>query len=494
MHGLVAVRLVDCEPADTLATMSDLTLSPDEMRALGYRVVDRVVEHLTTLGDQPAIQRSTRAETESRLREAMPRAPSDPESVLEQVDRDIFSSMAHVQHPRFFAFVPGPSNFISVLADTLVAGFNPFVGTWFAGSGPIQVELVVLDWLRQVCGLPESAGGLFVSGGSMANLTALAAARHARFGSHDARGPDASRSVVYFSDQTHSAVPRALRVLGFGEDQMCRVPSGADLRMPIDTLRNQIRQDRNAGKLPFCVIANAGTTNTGTVDPLPTLADLCQEQDLWLHADGAYGAAARLSSRGTELLDGLDRLDSLALDPHKWLFQPFEIGCVLVRDPAVLRNAFHVRPEYLRDIDFTGDELNLADHGVQLSRSFRALKLWMTFKVFGADALAKAIDRGIELAEFAESLLDASEAWEVVSPAQLGVVAFRHRFGGIEGEKADQLHARLVDTLVADGFGVATSTVLHGRTVLRLCTINPRTTDEDMRATIERLEELAGTL
>lgn len=470
-----------------------LELPAETMRALGYRVVDLLVDHLTSLDEKPVIRTATRDALEPLLDEPLPEQPGDPEAAIEQVVRDVFSHMAHVQHPRFFGYVPGPSNFVAVLADALAAGFNPFAGTWLAGSGPIQLELVTIDWLRQLCGLPESAGGIFVSGGSAANLTALAAARHAHLGGHDQHRD----AVVYTSDQTHSASARALRVLGFGDHQLRSLPCDETFRLPVDAVVEAIRADRAAGKRPFCIIANAGTTSTGAVDPLGPLADVCRDESLWLHADAAYGGGALLSPRGATLLDGIERVDSLALDPHKWLFQPFESGCVLLRDAEQLRAAFHIMPAVLRDIDrpVTKHAVHACDYGVQLSRSFRALKLWLTFKVFGAEAVRAAVERGFDLAERAEVLLRDAGCWQITSPAQLAVVAFRYRpqagEAPLEDHQIDHLHATLIDRLIEDGTTFLSSTVLAGQSALRMCPINPRTTDEDLERSVARLSELA---
>jgi len=255
------------------------------------------------------------------------------------------------------------------MADAIIAGYNVFAGTWVSGSGPAAVELAAIDWLREICGMPSTTGGLFVSGGTMANLTALAVARHAKL------GESADRATVYFSDQAHSSLEKALRVIGIAGENIRKLPSDADFRLPADALAQAIAADRSAGKRPFCIIANAGSTNTGAIDPLPELSRIAREQDLWLHVDGAYGAAAAASARGKALLQGMDLADSVTLDPHKWLFQPFEIGCVLVRDGELLSRTFLILPEYLKDTHQHSAEFNFTDHGLQLTRGFRALKL-----------------------------------------------------------------------------------------------------------------------
>jgi aromatic-L-amino-acid decarboxylase len=456
-----------------------LELSPDEMQRLGYRVVDLLVQHFAAMRDGPVGAKGKPEELMARLSGLPSEMPTDPHALLSRLEKDVFPNNLHVDHPRFFAFVPGPGNFVSTMADALASGFNVFNGTWLGGSAAAAIELNVIDWFRGFCGFPETAGGLFVSGGSVANLTALHAARRARLG-------DAIEgATIYFSDQTHYSVERALRVIGFAREQFRKIPSDDRFRLSLESLREMIRSDRNAGLRPFCIVANAGTTNTGAVDPLPQLADLCAEENLWLHADGAYGAATVICERGREKLAGLDRVDSLSLDPHKWLFQPFECGCVLVRDVAHLKSAFQLMPEYMRDVHRNTAETNLADHGIQLSRGFRALKVWLSMNTFGLTAFREAVTRGFELAEFAERELRTRRDCEILSPAEMGIVAFR--FG-----KNDDLQTRLVDLMLRDGFAFLTSTTLKGVTALRLCTINPRTTEQDIILTIDRLEKFAA--
>lgn len=457
-----------------------LELSPEDMRRLGYQAIDEIVAHFEQLNEKPAIRVGTRAELEARLREPLPEAPTDVTELFAQLQRDVWPFMGNIGHPRFFAFIPTPTNFISVLADVLMSGYNPFVGSWLGGSAPAQIELVTVDWLRQLCGLPAAAGGHFVSGGSAANLTALAVARHIKLND---RLADA---VIYFSDQTHSASERALRVLGFAPEQFRKLPSDAAFRLPLAVLQAAVTADRAAGRRPFCVIANAGATNTGAVDPLPELVEYCRQEDLWLHVDGAYGAAAVLCERGQSLLKGLGAVDSLALDPHKWLFQTYEIGCVLVRDVRWLKQTFHVLPEYLEDTQLNMAEVNFYEQGYQLTRSFRALKLWLSFKTFGVAAFRAAVARGLELAELAEQVLRENGDWQIVSPATLGIVAFRFAPAGVHESMLDKLNQQLVNALREDGFAFASSTILRGQTVLRMCTINPRTTEADIRAALTR--------
>jgi aromatic-L-amino-acid/L-tryptophan decarboxylase len=445
-----------------------LSLPPEDMRRLGYRVIDRIVEHLAQLGELPPVRTGNAEALRERLGGPPPEQPGDPEAELDVLFDEVLPFIQHGDHPRFFARIGSPSNYVGALADAAAAGFNVFTGSWSGGSGPATVELVVLDWLRELCGLPERVEGVLTTGGSVANLAGLAAAR-------TARGP----GVVYFSDQAHAAIPRALRVLGLVDGRV--LGSDARFRLDPDEVRAAIAADRATGRRPVCVVATAGTTSTGSVDPLDALADLCAEEDLWLHVDGAYGAPAVLSPGAQPLLAGLERADSLVLDPHKWLFQPYEIGCLLVREPGLLERTFALEGAYLRDT--LTDEVNFRDRSVQLTRGGRALKLWLSIRVFGMAAFRDAVDRGIALAEHAETVLRARPGWEVVSGAQLAIVCFRR-----EGDDARQ--TRIVEAMARDGFALPSSTVLGGRVVLRLCTINPRTTVQDVERTIERMTEV----
>jgi glutamate/tyrosine decarboxylase-like PLP-dependent enzyme len=452
-----------------------LELSPAEMRALGYHIVDMLTDRFTHLSEDRVGAKADPTRLRPALLTAPPAVPVAPDEIFATLQRDVFPNMMNTGHPRFFAFVPVPSNFVSVMADTLAAGFNVFSGSWLGGSGSVALELTVIDWLRQWCGLPETAGGLFVSGGSMANLTAIVAARHAKL---DDRIEGA---VVYFSDQTHSSVERAFRVAGFLPDQLRKIPSDAQFRLPIEELERRIAEDRAAGLRPFAVVANAGTTNTGAIDPLPEIGALCGANQMWMHVDGAYGAAAALCDRGKGLLKGLELADSLSLDPHKWLFQSLECGCVLLRDSALLKSTYRIMPEYLADVHRNVAEVNPCDYGIQLTRSFRALKLWMSIQYFGLDAFRAAMERGFDLAEFAERKLRSMPGWEIVTPAHLGIVTFHH---------PDADYPQMHDAMLAEGFAMATSTVLKGRTVLRFCTINPRTTEDDISQTLDRINGL----
>ncbi|MGH7601468.1 MAG: pyridoxal phosphate-dependent decarboxylase family protein, partial [bacterium] len=469
-------------------SLSLLDLPVEEMRRLGYALVEKLIErHLA----MPALQIQhppTRAELERKLREPLPERGIPIDDVLAQLDREVWPNVIPTNHPRFFAFVSTPNNFVSVLADALSAAMTAYAGSWLEAAGPAMIELVVIEWLRQLVGMPEGTGGHCVTGGSVANLTALAVARHAKLQDR------VEGATLYCSDQTHGSIRRAFRILGFQFEQMRIIPTNARFEIDVTALEQAIARDRTEGKRPFCVVATAGTTNTGSIDPLAKLAGVCARENLWLHVDGSYGAAIALTARGPELLSGIERVDSLTLDPHKWWFQPYELGCVLIRQPHLLREAFQYSAEYLQDTQGAHDEINFGDEGLQFTRTFRALKLWMSLKVFGVETFRRAVQYGVDLGEHAEKTLRASSCWEILSCAQIGVIVFRYIRPGLSDTELNHLNHAIAAASLNDGFAFVTSTTLRGLTALRFCTINPRTTFDDIRQTIARLETCGNRL
>jgi glutamate/tyrosine decarboxylase-like PLP-dependent enzyme len=343
----------------------------------------------------------------------------------------------------------------------------------------------VLDWFRQWVGYPEGASGVLVSGGSAANLTALACAREARTGAMD------ERSILYLSDQSHSSLARAARALGFRPDRVRVIPTDREARLRPDALRSAVDADRAAGLEPLCVIGNAGTTAVGAVDPLAELSGICREHGIWFHVDGAYGAFACLTDRGREALAGLELADSITLDPHKWLYQPIELGALLVRDGSGLRRGFEISLDFLEDASARESEVNLSDRGLQLTRSCRALKLWISLRHFGVAAFRRAIDRSIDLALHAQEAIEASSDLELMTPASLGVVTFRRHPPGVDDEVVlERVNAALAEQIENGGEVFVSSARVAGRYVLRLCILNHSTSQVE----VDRALELAATL
>jgi aromatic-L-amino-acid decarboxylase len=454
--------------ADGARSRTDaLGLETAEMRRLGYWVVDRVVEHVA---EGPTIRARSPAELRAALGGPVPEAPGDPLEAMQTLVDVALANMQHGDHPRYFARVPGPSSYAGVLGEWLGTGFNVIASSWPGASGPATVELVAIDWLRELLGLPDGTEGVLLSGGSISNLTALAAARAAV-------GP----GVAYVSDQTHASIRRALVALRFPGEDVRLVSTDERLRLTAAAVGEAVSQDRRRGRVPRFIIATAGTTNTGAVDDLEGLAALAVAENLWFHVDGAYGAPAALCPAGRAALRGMERADSLVLDPHKWLFSPYDVGCLFVRRAGRLERAFGMRPEYLADVRPIAGEVHFGDRSLELSRRSRALKLWLMFRVYGSVRLRAAIARGLALAEHAQRLLEADPRWEVITPAQLGIVTFTS-----PGWTAED-HTARVAALSATGYATMSSTSLQGRPALRLCTINPRTTESDLAQTLEGL-------
>ncbi len=458
-----------------------LDLTAAEMRAMGYAVVDRLVDRIEGLDGAPAWRGATRAEMRERLAPMAPGEPTPFETLLEELAGAVLPYRGSVDHPRFFAFVPSCPTWPGILGDLLAAGLNVFQGTWLESAGPSALELEVLSWFKEWVGYPESAAGLLMSGGSAANLTGMVTARTERLGASWDDG------VLYVSRQTHSSVERAARILGFRSDRIRTIAVDDGFRMRPAGLRRAIVEDRARGLRPFLVVANGGATSTGAVDPLAELAEVCEGEGAWLHVDAAYGGFAILADRGRAALAGLGRADSITLDPHKWLFQPFEAGCLLVRRGRDLVDAFHIMPDYLQDTEVERGalpddaEVNFADRGPQLTRSFRALKIWLTVRFWGLDRIRESVARGIALAERAEDRIRRSPTLELLSPAALGIVCFH----GPDGEAAD---AERIRRLSESGVGMISSTRVGGRYALRLCILNHRSRWEDVETVISHLE------
>ena len=421
---------------------------------------------------------------EALLREPPPEAGRDFASVLAEFADKVAPHAVRVNHPRFLAFVPGAPTFLSVLGDLLCAGTNFFAGVWMEAAGPAQVELVVLDWFREFLDMPAGTMGILTGGGSEANLTALVAARE------NLPEEERPRAVLYVAEQRHWSIDRAAKIMGFRRDQVRSVPADASFRLTPDLLAKSILHDRRAGLRPWAVVANAGTVNTGAVDPLGPLADLCAEQGLWFHIDAAYGWTAVLTPEGREELAGVGRADSITLDPHKGLAQTFEAGCVLVRDGRLLRQAFMLRPEYLQDVEPADDEVNFADHGVALTRRFRALKIWLSLKVLGVGWHRALAERCRRLAEYGQALLEQAGCFEILSPRQLSIVCVRFVPASVSGSAAvdaaglDRLNLALIDAVRASGRAFLSSTRLRERTAIRFCFINWRTTAADVEEVV----------
>lgn len=472
-----------------LTKTEQLELTKEEMMDYGYKVVDSIVEHFNTQNEKFPVATASRKEMDSLFLQDAPEKPTDAKEVLDFVLEKVMTQSNVVSHPKSYSFVPGPSNFISAMGDALASGFNIFSGGWAASPAAAEMEIVTMNWLLNLYGFPvKRGGGIFTSGGSMANLTAVATARQVKC------GDDFSKAVIYLSDQAHSSNIKAVRVLGFSKEQIRIIPTDGEFKIGINKLKNAIAKDKLEGWEPFCFIASAGTTNTGTVDPLNELAAICKKEKIWFHIDAAYGGAAILSKNGKQLLAGIEKADSITVDPHKWFFQPYEIGCLLVRNHKWLKGTFTEKPEYLRDIEGNESEINFYDHGIELTRRFRALKFYMSIKTFGLKAFRKAITYNIKLAEETEEYFRKSDKWEVVSPATLAIINFRYNPIGknLTEKQLDKVNQMISEKVVLSRKALLVTTILNKQVVLRMCLINPRTTMKDVISTLKLCEQFAG--
>ncbi len=464
---------------------SNLELDAETMRRLGHRVADAVVEHLTTLRQQPAQQSLSRADARRTIATPPPEEGKSFDEIMEFLDTRVFPNHAREPHPHFMGYIPSSPTFPAVLGDWLASGYNFFAGVWSVASGPNEIELLVLDWFRQWLGMPEGTSGLITSGGRRrrsprSSLRDTPPIRQ-RF--------QLPRMTIYTSDQAHSSVERAAWIVGVPRANVRSIATDDDFRMRVGVLRDAITADRAAGMTPFAIVASAGTTNTGAVDPLSEIADVCARESLWLHVDAAYAGFAALTESGAMALRGIERADSVTLDPHKWLFVPFECGCLLARDPRRLEEAFSVHPEYLTDVRAREHEVNFADLGPQLTRAAHALKIWTSVSYFGVAEVREAIARGIRRAEYAARRLSTMADFEILSPPQFGVICFRARPAGATEQELDALNERINARVNGTGRFLTSSTRLRGRFSLRLCTQVHRMTEADVDEVLDAMAE-----
>jgi aromatic-L-amino-acid/L-tryptophan decarboxylase len=462
-----------------------IDLTPDQFRALGYRAIDMIAEHMAALPAAPCRPAMPDALRQSLLEQPLPAAGRDPSQVLDSVAEYVLPYPMGNNSPRFFAWVNSPAAPLGVLAELLAGSLNASVAG--GDHAATYVEHAVLGWLKRLLGFPQASGGLLVSGGSLANLVGLAVMRFVKAGGAiRARGfqDEAAPMVIYTSAQGHSCIEKAVELLGIGHDYLRKIPTGHDQRMDIDLLKAQIAADRAAGLRPVCVAASAGTVNTGAIDPLDALADLCAAERLWFHIDGAYGGVGVLAEQTAGLYAGMERADSLAIDPHKWLYMPVECGCVFVRDPQAMRDTFSLTPPYLRD------DASLpwfSEFGPQQTRGFRALKLWMVLQQIGEQGYRELISRDIALARALQARIQARPDFELVAAGPLSVTCFRYTPPGVHD--LDALNRRLLDLIQRQGQVFLTSTQLDGKLVLRACVVNFRTTEADLDVLLDLLAE-----
>lgn len=456
------------------------------MRAMGSAALAFVERFVADLPDAPAYGVAGALDLAERLREAAPEEGTPFESLLPMIAEGAATSVDYTG-PGHMAYVPGGGLWASAIADFLAAAINRYVTLWSLAPALAQIESTAVRWLCDLFDYPSGARGTLTSGGSIANFSALVTARHALL------PEDFLAGTLYVTDQTHASVAKAARLAGFPPSGVRAVPTTEDLRMDLDALARLVASDRRDGLRPFCVVASAGTTNTGAVDPLADLAAYAAGEGLWLHVDAAYGGPFRLTSRGRALLDGIDGADSITLDPHKAMFLPYGTGALLVRDGAMLRDAHHVGASYLQDIGAEEQIPSFSEYSPELSRNFRGLRLWLPIKLHGLGAFRDALDEKLDLARLLHDSLRAIPGFELPWEPQLTVVPFRY-VPARGAADADAFNARLLDRINASGRVVMSSTTLRGRFIIRACILSHRTHRDRVQEAVEIVRAAAQDL
>jgi aromatic-L-amino-acid/L-tryptophan decarboxylase len=468
----------------------------DELRSLGHRMVDDLLTYLQTIRERP-VWRPIPADVRSFFKGPVPRKPEGAEQAYADFREQVLPHPMGNIHPRFWGWVMGTGTPMGALAEMLAAGMNPNMG----GGDHVAnlVEAQVLDWCKEMLGFPPGASGLLVSGGSMANLVGLTVARNARAGFDVRRQGVRGASgplTVYASVETHSSVQKGVELLGLGSEAFRLVPVNAQFEIEVGALERMLREDRAAGCRPICVVGNAGTVGTGAIDDLRALAEVCARERVWFHVDGAFGSLAALVPEYRSRLAGMERADSIAFDLHKWMYVPFEAGCTLVRDAEAHRRAFSLRPDYLTHAErgLAAGELWFSEYGIQLTRGFRALKVWMSLKEHGLDRYARLVRQNIGQARYLAQLVREAPDLELLAPVPLNIVCFRYVAPGRDEAALDALNQELLIRLHEQGIAVPSNLTLGGRFALRVAITNHRSRREDFDLLIREARRIGAEL
>ena len=476
----------------------------ERIRQMGAEAVEAVARYYESLRDRAVYPRTSAAELKALLQEPLPQEGRDFSRLLDVFREVLVPNTRHHGHPRFFGYVSAPGTAVASLADLLASALNTNVVAWRSAPAATELEHVAIGWIKEALGYDPGAAGLFVSGGSIANFAALAAARQRHCG--DAVSAEGIRAFakplrVYASQEVHHSIDKAAALLGIGHANVRRVAVDERFRMDVQDLARKIDEDRAAGAEPFCVVASAGTVVTGAVDPIADVLEVARAQGLWTHVDAAYGGFAMLAPSARPLFAGLGEADSVALDPHKWLYLPADCGCVLYRDPAAARAAFALGADYTRVMESEPDEaFAFWDYGPELSRRFRALKVWMVLAHAGARALGEAVEANLDCARHLARLVEASPEFEMLAPVELSIFCFRYlppasrsRRPRSEAEEGglDRLNERVMVALQQGGRSYLSNATVNGRFALRGCVLNYRTTRRDIETLLEDVRSAA---
>jgi aromatic-L-amino-acid/L-tryptophan decarboxylase len=475
---------------------SDLKTFRDDLQKASELVV-RLYGRLDQARVTPA---KSWMEIASLFDEPLPQEPQPMESILREVEHNIFANSTLYLSPRFFGYINGCGNQAAVVGELLASAVNQLCAKWHFSPAASEVERRVIRWIVQFIGYAPEAGGCLLSGGSAGNLIGLAVARKrkAQFDTDSLGMHGGPVVIVYVSQEGHASLEKSMVLLGMGRNQLHKIPVLDDFTIDLEALKRQVAEDRKNGYDPICVVGNAGTTNTGAVDPLDALAEFCRKQELWFHVDAAYGGPAAGTEAAGILLRGLDQADSVVVNPHKWLYVPAEAACILVREPRALRDTFQIAADYLREESDAGSDgpLDFKDYGPQLSRNFRALKVWMMFKAYGARKLRAAIESNIEIMRYLADRIDESKDFIRLAPVPLSVVCFQYRTPdvSVHGDQKylDELNNRLPEALEKDGRVFLSGTKIHGKRVLRACSVNHRLRREDVDSLLDVIREVGA--
>jgi aromatic-L-amino-acid decarboxylase len=470
--------------------IAPIEVNPDNFRAIGHHLVDRIADFLDSLPTRPV----TTGESPSEIRETLdsahllPDLGTDPARLMDRATDLLFDHSLFNSHPRFWGYITASAAPIGILGDFLASAVNQNTGAWFLSPMASEIEAQTVQWIAELLDYPTTCGGILVSGGNMANIVCFLAARQARAG-WDVRavglhGSEAQQLRVYCSKETHTCVQKAADMSGIGTDNVRWIPTRGDLSMDTVQLQNQIRADKEAGDRPFIVIGTAGSVSTGAIDNLPEIAKICREEDLWFHVDGAYGGFAAMLPDTSVELRGLSEADSVAVDPHKWLYAPLEAGCALVRDPEKLREAFAYHPPYYH---FGVEAINYLDYGPQNSRGFRALKIWLALQQVGRKGYEQMLSDDIRLAKELYELVAKQPELQAFTRS-LSITTFRYIPSDLKSgserieEYLNQLNTELLTRLQNSGEAYLSNAVIHGKFALRACIVNFRTSLADIEA------------
>ena len=467
----------------------------EEFGAQMRQVADWISNYRQKIDERPIWLNLKPGDVLAQLDREPPETGTSFEKLFAEIDRVIVPGVVHWDHPQFMSYFGCTTTNPGMLAEMITGALNVNTMTWRTAPAGVELETLVLDWLRQWLTLTDEFTGVVYDTASISTMHALATAREQI--APDTRklglsGRDLPRFRIYTSDQAHSSIEKGAIAIGIGEENVRRVRTDESFRMDVATLREAITQDRQRGFRPMAVVATVGTTSTASVDPVPEIAQLCREQKLWLHIDGAYGAGLALLPECKWITAGWNEADSLVVNPHKMLFVPFDFSALYMRDVARLRRLFTLVPEYLHLRDPSGAEINYMDYGVQLGRRFRALKAWMVWRAFGREGIAARIREHLRLAKLFAEWVEGDKRFELAAPVMMGVVCFR--FVGAASDKIDNLNTKMVERINTSGRGYITQTKLRGQTVMRIGLGNVLTTEQHLRNVWELVQQAADAL